>query len=180
MAASPATALPKVESGRLRRYSKPKISSERPVDTNTQPRTDTGVAKAERTPEAAALRSVLATIKKNVARGESERALANARTALKMAQASAAPELNAALAQAAELLTPILLHTIGGPAQVLAASIYDPSAQDKSLSPQHMFLLSRIGSSMTIEELLDITPFSVLETLGLVLDFIDQGYLVAK
>ena len=179
-AAGQPTSMHKVESGRLRRYSKPKFSSERPAGTSSKPRVDTGAAKAESEAEVAALRSVLESIKKNVAQGERQQAIANARSALKMAQSGMTPALSAALTQAEQLLTPILLRAIGGPTQVLATSICDPSAQDTSLSPQHMFLLSRIGSSMTTEELLDITPLSALETLGLVLDFIDQGYLIAK
>jgi hypothetical protein len=45
------------------------------------------------------------------------------------------------------------------------------------MSPQHMFLLSRIVNRMTIDELLDITPLSRLDTLSMVLDFQDRGYL---
>ena len=45
------------------------------------------------------------------------------------------------------------------------------------MSPEHVFLLSRVDGTTTIEELLDVSPLSTAETLGILLDFRDQGYL---
>jgi len=38
-------------------------------------------------------------------------------------------------------------------------------------------LLSRIDGTTTVEELLDVSPMSPAETLAILVDFHDQGYL---
>ena len=45
------------------------------------------------------------------------------------------------------------------------------------MSPEHVFLLSRIDGTSTVEELLDVSPLSTAETLGILIDFRDEGYL---
>jgi hypothetical protein len=96
-----------------------------------------------------------------------------------MAEAYPMSALAAELERLADELVPILLAALGGSSKTLVLSKCKPTSQDISLSPQHMFLLSCIGNQATVEELLDMTPLGALETLGLVLDFIDQGYVEA-
>jgi hypothetical protein len=45
------------------------------------------------------------------------------------------------------------------------------------MSPEHLFLLSRIDRTTTVEELIDVSPVSAPETLGILIDFLDEGYL---
>jgi hypothetical protein len=45
------------------------------------------------------------------------------------------------------------------------------------MSPTHMFLASRIVGKVTIEELLDVSPLPNTETLAILLDFRDSGFL---
>jgi hypothetical protein len=52
-----------------------------------------------------------------------------------------------------------------------------PTARDESMSPHHMFIYSQVVDKMTVDELLDGTPLTAIETLSVLLDFRDRGYL---
>ncbi len=122
------------------------------------------------------LQSALDEVRQAVAFGEDQRAVAKARVLLQLAQAERTREANALIAGATDLLGPILLRNLGG--RERKVSLQQPqSSRTASMSPQHLFLLSRIDGTTTVEELLDVSPLSTPETLGILLDFRDEGYL---
>jgi hypothetical protein len=108
--------------------------------------------------------------------GDELRAVAKARAALKAAQGERSPEVQSLICIASDLLRPLLLRSLGGEEKMVAL-LHPPSSQDTSLSPDQMFLLSRIDGRTTIEELLDVSPLSAPETLGILLDFSDNGLM---
>jgi hypothetical protein len=115
-------------------------------------------------------------VRQAVAFGEDQRAVAKARVLLQLAQAERTREANALIAGATDLLGPILLRNLGG--RERKVSLQQPqSSRTASMSPQHLFLLSRIDGTTTVDELLDVSPLSTPETLGILLDFRDEGYL---
>ena len=130
-------------------------------------------------PQDGAIRKLCATldeIRQAVTFGEDQRALAKARLAVQMAQAQRQPEAKELLSGASELLRPILLRSLGGSHRRVSL-VRSDSRGVPSMSPEHVFLLSRVDGTTTIEELLDVSPLSTAETLGILLDFRDQGYL---
>jgi len=124
----------------------------------------------------ARLRAGMDEVRQAVTFGEDQRALAKARVVLQLVQAERSREAKELLSGATELLRPILLRSLGGLHRRI--SLLQPqSARSSSTSPEHLFLLSRIDGTTTVEELLDVSPLSTAETLGLLVDFRDQGYL---
>jgi hypothetical protein len=122
------------------------------------------------------LRATLDEIRQAVTFGEDQRALAKARLAVQMAQAHRQREAKELLSGASELLQPILLRSLGGSHRRVSL-VHSESRGTPSMSPEHVFLLSRVDGTTTIEELLDVSPLTTAETLGILLDFRDQGYL---
>ena len=122
------------------------------------------------------IESMLRDIKDALAAGDDSLALSGARAALRLARQPDAPnEVNLVVASS-EMLVPILLLALGGKDKTISL-VHRPSSKDGSLSPTHMFLASRIDRATTIEELLDVSPLSSAETLGILLDFRDEGFL---
>jgi serine/threonine-protein kinase len=122
------------------------------------------------------LRGILDEIRQAVTFGEDQRAFAKARQAIQVARNVRQQESRDLLADAAELLRPILLRSLGGSQRrisILPGAVCDHSV----MSPEHVFLLSRVDGTATIEELLDTSPLPAAETLGILLDFRDQGCL---
>ena len=170
----------KVESGRIRRYSKPKVATGGSSPPSSSGKVKTQAKASDNLPQVATMRQALEKVRTSAALHQEKRALDDARSALKLAQTDRSQAVRSALSGAADLIVPILLRAVGGPKRVLALNEQVPVAQGAALEPQHMFLLSRIGSKTTIEELLDVTPLSAAETLGMLLDFVDQGFLTLK
>ncbi len=122
------------------------------------------------------LRTTLDEIRQAVTFGEEQRALSKARQAVHLTRTTRQPELKDLLSNASDLLKPILLRSLGGHQKRI--SIVATSSLDTSIiSPEHVFLLSRVDGTATVEELLDTSPLSAPETLGILLDFRDQGCL---
>jgi serine/threonine protein kinase len=173
--------------------------SERPADAiltqnarrpqRTRPRgllqndenTRMSIGSARPTPEPASgalvrLQAAMDEVRQAVTFGEDQRALAKARVVLQLAQAGRSREAKDMLSSAAELLGPIFLRSLGGLKRKVSLS--EPqTSRTSSFSPEHVFLLSRIEGTSTVEELLDVSPLSMPETLGILLDFRDEGYL---
>lgn len=147
--------------------------------------TDTGTlasfAAAKLTPRAesealARLQTAMDEVRQAVTFGEDQRALSKARIVLQLAQAVRSREAKELLSSAADLLGPIFLRSLGG--LHCKVSLSQPqSSRSSSLSPEHLFLLSRIDGTSTVEELLDVSPLSLPETLGILMDFRDEGCL---
>jgi serine/threonine protein kinase len=124
----------------------------------------------------AKLHVALDDIRQAVTFGEEQRALSKARQAVQLTRAARQPDLKDLLSSASELLRPILLRSLGGHQRkvtVIAGATVDSS----TMSPEHLFLLSRVDGTATIEELLDTSPLGAPETLAILLDFRDQGCL---
>ena len=120
--------------------------------------------------------SILRAVKKALATGDFSLALLGARAALRLAREQDSPQAASIITGSAELLVPVLLQALGGKHRTISL-VNGPSSKDNSLSPTHMFLASRIDRATTIEELLDVSPLSNAETLGVLLDFRDEGFL---
>ena len=115
-------------------------------------------------------------VRQAVTFGEDFRALAKARTLMQLVQSSRSADAKKVLSRATDLLGPIFLRSLGG--RDRKVSLVQPqSSSGKSMSPEHVFLLSRIDGTTTVEELLDVSPMSPAETLAILVDFHDQGYL---
>jgi hypothetical protein len=124
----------------------------------------------------AALRTALDEIRHAVTFGEEKRAVYQARHAVKLARNARRQESRELLLNESDLLKPVLLRSLGGSQR--RVSIVPGNQVDSSrLSPEHLFLLSRVDGTTTIEELLDTSPLSAAETLGILLDFRDLGCL---
>jgi hypothetical protein len=122
------------------------------------------------------LQAAMDEVRQAVTFGEDQRALSKARAVLQLAQADRSRETKEMLTNSAELLSPILLRSLGGLSR--RVSLWQPeSARSVSMSPEHVFLLSRIDGTTTVEELIDVSPLSAAETLGILIDFRDEGYL---
>ena len=122
------------------------------------------------------LRITLEEIRQAVAFGEEQRAISKARHAVQIARNARRQEPRELLSNAVDLLRPLLLRSLGGSQR--RVSIESSNQVDSSrLSPEHLFLLSRVDGTTTIEELLDTSPLTAAETLGILLDFRDLGCL---
>jgi serine/threonine protein kinase len=122
------------------------------------------------------LRITLEEIRQAVTFGEEQRALSKARRAIQIARNARRHESRELLSDAVDLLRPLLLRALGGSQR--RVSIGQSNQVDSSrLSPEHLFLLSRVDGTTTIEELLDTSPLTAAETLGILLDFRDLGCL---
>jgi len=123
------------------------------------------------------VRQALDEVRQAVTFGEDQRALSKARTVLQLVQAERSRETRQALSNAAELLGPILLRSLGGLDRKMRLAQPQSANGPASISPEHVFLLSRIDGTTTVEELLDVSPLSTAETLGILIDFHEQGLL---
>jgi hypothetical protein len=123
------------------------------------------------------VQSLFDQLSRAIAFADETKSLELARTVIKKVQSSGSTESRRTLAMAADQLIPILQRALGRPECTLRLNTSVPTAQDASMSPEYMFLFSRIVDRMTIDELLDMTPLSKLDTLSIVLDFRDRGYL---
>jgi len=120
--------------------------------------------------------SILDDVKKALAFGDNGLALVKARAVLKLTQGENSQQAAALVADASDVILPILLDAMGGQDAVISLR-QRPSSSSTSISPTHMFLASRIVGKTTIEELLDVSHLSKVETLGILLDFRDEGLL---
>ncbi len=123
------------------------------------------------------LRAAMDEVRQAVTFGEEQRALAKARAVLQLVQFERSREAKEMVSNAAELLRPILLRSLGGLGRKVSLTQPSSSRGRPSMSPEHVFLLSRIDGTTTVEELLDVSPLSTAETLGILIDFREQGYL---
>jgi serine/threonine protein kinase len=121
-------------------------------------------------------RSILDDVKSAVASGDNRLALVKARAALKLIQGENSQHVANLVAGVSDVILPLLLDALGGPDAAVSLR-QRPSSSSTSISPTHMFLASRIVDKTTIEEILDVSHLSKAETLGILLDFRDEGLL---
>jgi len=122
------------------------------------------------------LRITLEEIRQAVMFGEELSAISKARHAVQIARNARRPESRELLSNAGDLLRPLLLRSLGG-SQRRVNIEHGMQVDSSRLSPEHLFLLSRVDGTTTIEELLDTSPLTAAETLGILLDFRDLGCL---
>lgn len=116
-------------------------------------------------------------VRQAVTFGEEQRAITKAHAALHLVQSERSRETRQVLANAAELLSPIFLRSLGGLDRKVRLTQAPASPTQSPMSPEHVFLLSRIDGTTTVEELVDVSPLSATETLGLLVDFRERGLL---
>jgi serine/threonine protein kinase len=88
-----------------------------------------------------------------------------AEAALAMADRSKAPALGELVSDAATLFTIVFERRLGNPQRPITVRDLQKSDSQESLSPEHMFLLTRLDSASTVEEAIDLSPLPRLQTL---------------
>lgn len=136
-------------------------------------------AAAAEVPSIAELAGAITEVRRAMAFGEKQRALVQARRAIHLAHVAASNEAKQLLVEASSTLELVLLPAVGGLQKRLALKECSP-AERADLTPGHFFLVSRLESPITVEELLDMSPFTRPETLGFVADLIAQQIVVVS
>jgi serine/threonine protein kinase len=127
-------------------------------------------------PNAESAESMLKEVEAALAKGAQSLAVQSARAALRLTREAKSQGTERLNSSATQLLLPVLLEALGGKDRTVSLA-HKPSSDDGSLSPAHMFLVSRIDQATTVEEIMDVSPLSHAETLGILLDFRDEGVL---
>jgi hypothetical protein len=123
-----------------------------------------------------ALHSLLGRCERAYASKNIERAAELAEQALATADTMPSGETQAALAQTQTLLREVLEAHIGRLSRRLFVSKRSPGSPT-NLSPQEAFLLSNVEQAFTIEELVDASPLSRVQTLRLIVRLLRAGWL---
>jgi len=134
------------------------------------------VQTAPKDVDSRSLATLVEDIKKALSQCNQELALQSARAALRWMRSELDGPPQHLATEALSLMAPIFLQALGGKHKKVCMSRM-PSSSYGSLHSSHMFLVSRIEGPTTIEELLDISPLSEAETLGILLDFSDESML---
>jgi len=168
----------KSESGRIRRYSKQKLEASSSLRAKSIAPPHAAANQAQSNIDAPAIGVLIDQLRKNLAFAENdELCLEQARDMIRRVQTAGSSEESRALSAEGDLFVPVLLHALGGPDKILVLNDAIPTARDESMSPHHMFIYSQIVDKMTVDDLLDGTPLTAIETLSVLLDFRDRGYL---
>jgi serine/threonine protein kinase len=166
----------KSESGRIRRYSKQKLEATLRAKSIAPPRA--AVNQAQGNVDVPAIGVLIDQLRKDLSVEQNhEHSLELARDMIRRVQTAGSPEESRLLSAEADLLVPVLLRALGGRGKVLLLNDAIPTARDLSMSPHHMFIYSQIADKMTVNDLLDGIPLTAIETLSVLLDFRDSGYL---
>ncbi len=123
----------------------------------------------EVTPTAADVAALIDEAARAVAFGEQHRAATYARRVMRLIRACPDPKARQLVVDAVELLEPLLLGLVGGESRKVTL-IQTPSAADSFLTPEQFYVASQTEGSVTVEELLDLSPLHHTETLDLVLE----------
>ena len=143
------------------------------------PEITAALPEAKRPNDPKAALAIVDEIRRALAAGDEHLALLSARAALRLTREEHSPEVASIIARATGVILPILFQALGGQNKTISMR-QRPSSKDNWISPTHMFLASRIDGRTTIEELLDVSPLSNADTLGILLDFRDSGFLVVE
>jgi len=169
----------KIESGRIRRYSKPRLESNPVRRSASGARPGVAPTGGNSPSEHSRIAQLLDQLRASISGSDDAKSLELARSLTCMAR-SASVEARLVFSSGADIVQPVLLKALGGLGRALLLNRAAPSASDARIDPQQMFLYSRIADGMTIDELLDVTPLSAVETLHALLDFRDQGFLTVE
>lgn len=168
----------KSESGRIRRYSKQKLEATSSLRAKSIAPPRAAVNQAQGNVETPPIAVLIDQLRKNLANAENYAlCIEQARDMIKRVQTTGSPEESRALSAEGDLVVPVLLRALGGASRILVLHHTIPTARDESMSPHHMFIYSQIADKMTVNDLLDGTPLTAIETLSVLLDFRDRGYL---
>ena len=162
------------ESGRIRRPHA--VTPQNPALPVTKPNTNTNGHSPLPARPSMKLEAVVDEIKRASSEPNLALAVRRARLALGSIQLEPSNTQHPRATEALRMLETLFLRALGGKHKKVCLS-GAPSGTRSSLNPTQMFLLSRIEGTTTIEELLDISPLSKVETLDILLSFNDQGLL---
>lgn len=115
-------------------------------------------------------------VRQAVTFGERQRATAQARRAMQLARRCRDGSASSVIQDATELLEPLLVDAIGSLSRRISL-LRRPAESEGELSPELLYLLSRIDEGTTVEELIDMAPWPRIETLSLVIELSRQGLL---
>ncbi len=118
----------------------------------------------------------LADCRQAAAFGEQQRAVGMARTLLRMARRSADPRALALVRESSALLEPLFFSELGK-LSTIVSFVKDADVKSTRITPEHAYLLSRVTEPVTIEEFLDISPLSRVETLAFLVELTADGVL---
>lgn len=120
------------------------------------------------------LEGAISEVRRALAHGEQQRAATQARRVVHMARDCDEKSARHCLAEATNLLEPLLIPQLGGTNRTVALLNSRFSSQG-DWTPAHFFLLSQIEQPTTVEELLDVSPLTRPETLCFIADLSAQG-----
>ena len=109
--------------------------------------------------------------------GDLNLAVAYAESALRAAESFDTAEAQM-LVEAEGMLIDHIFETRIGTLRQRLSVVAVPSSQDKRVSPEQAFLLSRLDGGVTVEEVLDLSPMSRRDTLRLLLGMLRDGLVV--
>ena len=145
---------------------------------NSRPRAPDAIANATVPPPPVdpveALTEELAQARQALAFGEDSNAYRHAQRGLELASTTNEEGARRAISASAALLETILVNQIGGTSKRLKM-VNAPESSDASVTPQQAYLLSRLDGGSSVEEVLDLSPLSRVETLRVLLEFRDRG-----
>lgn len=122
------------------------------------------------------LSSLVERIDRSHATGALEPAAELVEVALANAERLPEAQRNAWLAEASQLLTSVLEARVGGPHARLHSRSQSARAV-RDLSPPEAFLLANADQRFTVEDLIDSSPLSRLQTLRLIARLLSSGWL---
>jgi len=118
----------------------------------------------------------LADCRQAAAFGEQQRAVGMAKSLVRMARRCSDPRALALVRESSPLLEPLFLSALGKLTS-LVSFVKDADVKSTRITPEHAYLLSRVTEPVTIDELLDISPLSRVETLAFLAELSADGVL---
>lgn len=174
---------PSVGAATLRLTSDPTVLSSGQVVRESQPSTGLRARTPRRRGSTASglpsldrLHALLGRLERAYAGGNVDHAAKLVEVALATAEGLPAEQTKAALSQTTGLLEEVLEKRIGGESRRLRA-VSPAASTARSLSPHEAFLLSYADGTFTVEELIDASPLSRLQTLRLIARLLRGEYL---
>ena len=143
------------------------LNSSPPQRTSRPPAT-----RSEPPPTRAEVAEAIARARQAAAFEELDLAVDYAASASRLAERSPDGSATALLEEAAGLFERIYLGRLGGKVRRLLLRQLPSSDGRHSLTPEQAFLVSRIDNNCTVEELLDVSPLPVVDTLRVLVSLV--------
>jgi hypothetical protein len=113
-------------------------------------------------------------VRRSVAFAESAEAYAAAHSAMELAFCGGTVEAKKLLEGSSEVMQAVFERKLRGPqGRVILKRM--PSPEEAGIAPQQVYLLTRLEDQATLDEALDLSPLSRLQTLWLLARLLDQG-----